>query len=710
MTSETEDSSDDVFPSDPAVIEKEYHEFEDAAAFICDSVADLLDADGNLDASLESWAIAIAEAAVVKLKQDGIVSEYFPGQHNIGIRFTNGFYYIWQPPVPDRDSSGGTTQLDISDNVNDFILAFDPFENETFTAGGSPRGAHADTCRGYVRNTVSPAISDTALSNENVTIDALKDLQNGELFLWHGHGGYGAQFGVHLATGEKLEGVSAYAKALKGSIAGVTAGYQNRDGVYLAVNADFFRSDTDFTLEHGFAYLAACESGYDDTLADALIDKGAEAVFVNRGSAPISSSYDYTMFQFIMIAMAAGEDEIYHTAGEALAMADAEIRARYLQSDNFTWPANASPHYVNNQLTVNQGVFPAIVGDETYTLVAGVKGRLMEDVSGTLQPFSAEKLEHLSVRIGDTQGRIEADGTFYINKLMPSAQGKSYTMEILCDGKVQSSVPDIIVISHRFTDLGDVGVSLDAEDPVRSACIAENNGITYILDEYGAAGFGLDPFPVDNAMYDYVCSFAFYHGKVYYCCKEAGTSGYHMALYEANPDGTSQTLLYAPDQEEPVLNHFALQGSSLYFAERSGYGPDASHVSWYQIDLNDYMITEVADVPDQIELTLNDFQGCYFFQGNRIYATTYTYDGRSDLIIVEHSDGSLHTFVDNAGTDIQLEAVIPISGTDDDAYIYYSTGENGYRQYSLYRASLKTGNEELIGTRPGVGGGGYFAW
>lgn len=454
--------------------EEEFEEFKQATSQIREAISGLSDEDGYLEQSMTEEALANLSDTAEELKKQGIVKEYFPQEHSIGIRFESGVYYIFSLPYPGCDSSAGESlvdgsidtvgwytpeeQKDFSDEVNDFIIAIDPFASEAIRVDGGERGTIADNCRSYIRDTLDPAISDKILSNEGVTTGALESLQNAEIFLWHGHGGHDSQFGTHLCTGEKIDGVRSYVKLVKGSIAGKSAATGNREGDYLAVNGSFFTGDTDFTLTKGMAYCAACESGADDTLADAFREKGAETVFINRGDHPVDTNYDITMMQYIIICMSGGEDGIFHTAEEALSMADQELRDQMNQSNHFTWPQNASYTYENGQLVVNQGVYTDIVGEREYTLVSGVKGRLVDEI--TRQPLSSDTLSRISVRIGETDGHFQDDGTFYIDKMTPSTPSSLYTAEICLDGEVVNTVSDIEVQSHRYTDLGDVGVSV----------------------------------------------------------------------------------------------------------------------------------------------------------------------------------------------------------------------------------------------------------
>lgn len=269
----------------------------------------------------------------------------------------------------------------------------------------------------------------------------------------------------------------------------------------------------------------------------------------------------------------------------------------------------------------------------------------------------------------------------------------------------ESGKPEVTVYSDRKEDEADSSDKEPSDDKIIcSACIADLNGTTYILDEYGSRGLGLTPIPFRNAMYDYVSSFAFYNGKVYYCCKEAGTSDYKMALYESNPDGSKQTRLYAPDEEWTYLHVFAIKGGEMYFADSPIYDISQKKIRWHVIDLGDHTVREVPDVPEDIKPSLLTSGRSWQFNGKSYFAD----NGR---IIARNGDGSEEAvFTDSPGYSyLNIEAVIGSEGSDSPC-IYYSNYESGSMKFNLYRYYTDTGRNELIGRRIAAGGGGYFNW
>ncbi|MBQ4177806.1 MAG: hypothetical protein II640_10105, partial [Lachnospiraceae bacterium] len=97
-----------------------------------------------------------------------------------------------------------------------------------------------------------------------------------------------------------------------------------------------------------------------------------------------------------------------------------------------------------------------------------------------------------------------------------------------------------------------------------SAHIGEYKGTTYwIYSDYEL--HEIAGLPVRTQLYDYIDTFTFYRDKLYYCCKDAGTSDYRMAICRCDPDGNSWEILAAPEEIWIDLTHFALYDNTLYY-------------------------------------------------------------------------------------------------------------------------------------------------
>lgn len=240
------------------------------------------------------------------------------------------------------------------------------------------------------------------------------------------------------------------------------------------------------------------------------------------------------------------------------------------------------------------------------------------------------------------------------------------------------------------------GFSEDDREFVASTCIDEYNGTVYILSKRNT---DLEELPVAPAKYQYICSFAFYNGKVYYCCKEAGTSDYHMALFESNPDGTGQKELYDPGTTDEDLNYFALKDGFLYFSDP--YWQNSQKMeTWYRIDLASNTTSVTQEVPEDVRTAVSQSKGYYVKDDRKFYGS----EGIG--ILMENGDGSTEVLV-QTGYPFRLEGVTT-ADTPDDLYIYYSICE--VNEAYLYRMKLSTRQQEYVDSHMAVGGGIYFNW
>ena len=248
-------------------------------------------------------------------------------------------------------------------------------------------------------------------------------------------------------------------------------------------------------------------------------------------------------------------------------------------------------------------------------------------------------------------------------------------------------------------------MTLDIACPVISACIGEYHGKVYKI---GNSVAELEALPVRPAKYSYICSFAFYNGKVYYCCKDGGTSDYRMALYEANPDGTGQRELLAPEKTDLNLNLFAIEKGYLYYLEVQWSGRTKIE-TYHKIDLKDGTVSVSDNTPETIRKALSS-GAMYLTSQGRWFAEAKSETNRfiNDRIVMEKADGTTQT-VAKTKKSISLDGVVP-AGSEGDSYIYYSTIENGENSV-LYRVKLSTGETKKIDSHMAAGGGGiYFNW
>ena len=301
---------------------------------------------------------------------------------------------------------------------------------------------------------------------------------------------------------------------------------------------------------------------------------------------------------------------------------------------------------------------------------------------------------------GEGVALTDPDGNYEIERI----KAGEYTLTF---GKAGYESQTKTVKAKVDTAMPTIYLEPKLEEAAYSACIDDYGGATYMIEPVAS---GLQLLPTPCARYDYICNFAFYNDKIYYCCKEAGTAQYHMALYEANLDGSDARELYAPTEPMPMSGRFAIRDGVLYFQSNlSGPSTGAATTALpvIAIELDTGTRNEASSVPEDVSEFLDS--NCILYGEEKIHPGEGINTFNTDTISVTHADGSTEAFVVIDGASLKLEAVVPIAG-ENDAYVYYSASEDGYRTYKLFRRRLSGGERETLGSRPAAGGGGYFAW
>ena len=227
------------------------------------------------------------------VKREKGITEYKRNDTNILVLFKSKIRYMFCPEINGVLSGGGALR----------ILTFEPSE-KSFAVFFSRQLARLDSLASTNGNKGSHKVSESAVSvekatkklnyykkdrytNEQVTLDSLKKLDNTGLLIFEGHGNYSTETGSVLATSEAATREKLNNKNYTGDIqAGrviISSGLLklNLIGKKLCVTASFF--DTYLNgknIDGAFIYLGACSSGKDKGLADAFLKHNANGVLV----------------------------------------------------------------------------------------------------------------------------------------------------------------------------------------------------------------------------------------------------------------------------------------------------------------------------------------------------------------------------------------------------------------------------------------------
>lgn len=289
------------------------------------------------------------ESAIQHGMDRGIINSYSKENKNIHIQFTSGIQYIFIPyeegilsngiggkimtiqPVKDSYGVRLTNFLTFIDklyNKLDYVGSYLPDENANMIKKAFDNRYDFNTLT-FDPYSFKPEF---AFSNEDVTIDAMKKLDQYKIIIFEGHGGYTSEVHSALVTGETFLGFQEFSRYKDDIKTGniilssfPTIGESN--AVYspvrnFCVTSKFF--DTYLgEFDDSLIFLGACFSAKDKVLAQSLINKGASIVLGYSEST--SMEYEMmtrTMFFYGMTCTYAGE---YLTVEQALNYAKNQI-------------------------------------------------------------------------------------------------------------------------------------------------------------------------------------------------------------------------------------------------------------------------------------------------------------------------------------------------------------------------------------------------
>lgn len=274
---------------------------------------------------------------------------------------------------------------------------------------------------------------------------------------------------------------------------------------------------------------------------------------------------------------------------------------------------------------------------------------------------------------------------------------------------------------YVYADKNKVDVPMEEikDVTVFSSYIAEYDGVTNCLRNVP----GLTFLNLSAPKYDYVCGMAFYKGRLYYSCKEAGTSDYGSAIYSCKLDGSDLKLIVDCPPNTDYATHFMISGDKLYY----GYSHCGSCERYYDIKTEQICSTGVPK---------SDY--IVYVNGDNIYTATYNrssknyridrknlYTGEQKQVascksiydeIVTGQDGVVYyvsgkkviRYSDGEEIFKFDERISNVHAITED-YIYYSYSSLNYGRLNRY--NMKTGEVEKLDFHREAGGGDpYFNW
>lgn len=262
----------------------------------------------NGSVSKEQLPPLLKELSVLaeQYKEQGIIERYDIEETSIFMKFKSGVGYLYEP----------TNKEIMSGDQVGSILTVEPYAtSKEFLAQYILGGKSPDKAAKKIADSLPELYSfDNNHNQDKFLIEDVERLGKNKIIIWYGHGGYIKEYGSVLGTSvsnKDKASLSIYKEELSNG--------------EMVLGKDCFclcplyldKHIPDNSLKDSMVYLAACESGRDNRLAEVFLRKGARLVVGNTRS--IFTRYNlYMMYDFMSGLTNTHEDTTYWTAEDAL--------------------------------------------------------------------------------------------------------------------------------------------------------------------------------------------------------------------------------------------------------------------------------------------------------------------------------------------------------------------------------------------------------
>lgn len=264
-------------------------------------------------------AISEVEKYAEKLHKNGDVLYYESSESSVLFKFKNGVTYLYIPKRYGIDA--------INDNTNISVLTLQPCLN-TYSADINDFLILPDLSAKQVCDTLKAYSfqNENNYDNQEVTLDLIKSFSKNQVVIWHGHGGYTNSLHSFLLTGEKFDWNEWWWNPIYclDSLQNRIVECSNGNVAFTSKYIEKYCND----MDGSFFYLAACQSGKDNKLADSFIKKGAEAVVAN--SETIYTIYNLQVQNATLVNMT----QVNNETGNLYTLSEALVKAKEKLGEN----------------------------------------------------------------------------------------------------------------------------------------------------------------------------------------------------------------------------------------------------------------------------------------------------------------------------------------------------------------------------------------
>ncbi|MDE6851451.1 MAG: VWA domain-containing protein, partial [Lachnospiraceae bacterium] len=229
----------------------------------------------------------------------------------ISIYLQSGGVYIYQPELEGIKSVGNPQTMDVA--------TYQPYRSDydkswkKYLSYPDDAAAMIDKEFSMYRFQNDGSEQDHNYDDEEVSLENILRFSENNIIIWDGHGGYTEEDGCFVGTGVQI--TVATEKKYARDIEERTLLWGDK-GTYLITPAFIEKYFAEDSLKNSILYLGVCSGAEDDSLVNALLAKGAIAVFAHDGS--VNAKYDFNMMQTIFKRAVQKNGSRYYTLDDSL--------------------------------------------------------------------------------------------------------------------------------------------------------------------------------------------------------------------------------------------------------------------------------------------------------------------------------------------------------------------------------------------------------
>lgn len=429
--------------------------------------------NGTVSPQNKSKAISEATAYAKQLIKNGDAIYYEANTSSVTCKMSSGLTIVYQVDQKGYDSIG--------DNVSMKIVTMQPYRNSYEASYETYMQKADDAARAIATEFNNYSFSEN-LDESAVSLEKIKNIGANQVIIWHGHGGYDKKNHSFLCTGEKFDwnkwlyDVGYWWDCVQDRI------IQSSDGRTIITSK--FINKYCKNMNNSLIYLAACQSGKDNTLASAFLNKGAKAVIAN--SETIYTKYNLTMENAVLTNMTKinSTTKNYYTLSEALALA----KQTYGNNDgsaNHAYPIIFGGSNANNYRfgEAKQGKLEGKVASAENRSLPIANAKIVIGQNGkTIQTIKADRNGNYSVSLlpGKYLLKISAEGYLTFSCYAEVESGRIKYMEsfLMIDGQKTDKGKLYGYISHATTGSNVSGVKIQVRKDWNNPSIGSIVGTT----------------------------------------------------------------------------------------------------------------------------------------------------------------------------------------------------------------------------------------